>query len=213
MTLLRDLPEGLRLVADETPDAPIEAVEWLDADGDQVRLHFEDGSTRTASGLHEVEVSADTAVPREPITWAPPTSEERVGDAWDAYIAGDQDAVTALLEGIDEVAFTGDYNLWSSIESGLVLRAIVLEQRGQTDESATTRARLNVESRATDPKLARKVLQRRFSHDLPEHPELRLRESARRWARAGAAGVDGEPYLRTHLDTLAELRAGSAASD
>lgn len=206
MTFLRDLPEGVRIVDEGTPDAPIETVEWLDEEGTQVRVIFQDGSFRTGAGAQEMSLSGSAATPVRRTAWAPKRWDERVEEAWATYIAGDEEAALSELDGVQEIEFTGNYNTWTFVEMGLVLRALIVERQGDHRQASLLKARLDVEDRAAHPAIARKVLLRRFTEALPDQDYERLRETARRWARANSAGVDGTEYLTAHDAALAEIR-------
>lgn len=221
MVLLRDFPEGCRIDDPGTPDSVVYSVDWFDEDGAEVRLVFEDGSVRNGDGAQELvwpgqgarEVpdenpAAVAAVPvSPPLVWGPPRWDERVDDAWDTYVAGDAAAAVAAIADVGEVEFVGDSDVWSFVESGLALSALILDGRGESERSAALRARLDVEDRAKNPALARKVLLRGLGEELPDEPYFRLRETARRWARAEVAGLDRAELLRAHAEALSMLRA------
>lgn len=206
MMLLRDIPEGTRIVSPGTPDAVVEGVAWFDDEGEEVRVFFGDGTVRNGSGRQEIALDGGVATVVSTLRWGPPRWDERTDDAWDAYIAGDETAVFDILAGVDEIEFSGDYDVWTFVESGLILEALILDRRGQHAESAALRARLDVEERSKHPQIARDVLVRIFGEELPDDPRARLKESARRWARAGAVGRDGAGFLSIHEETLGDIR-------
>jgi hypothetical protein len=206
MTLLRDLPEGVRIVDEGTPGAPIDTVDWLDEQGTHVRLVFHDGSIRTGDGNQEVSLSGSTATPARKMVWHPPRWHELAEEAWTSYIAGNEEAALSKLNGFEEVEFTGNYDTWTFVEMSLVLRALIVDRQGQHQQASLLKDLLNVEDRAAHPAIARKVMLRGFAQALPDEPYARLRETARRWARADHAGLDGTEYLAAHDAALAEIR-------
>jgi hypothetical protein len=199
----------------------VDSVDWFDEDGAEVRLTFEDGSVRNGAGTQAVvwpeqdsrqvsngNLPAAPAVPASPpLVWGPPRWDERVDEAWDTYIAGDEAAALAAIGGIDRVEFVGDYDVWTFVESGLALSALILDGLGEVERSAALRARLDVEARSKNPALARTVLLRGLREELPVESYSRLRETARRWARAEVAELDRAEVLCAHAAALSKLRA------
>lgn len=207
LSLLRDLPEGSRLRDSGVPDLRVEAVRWIDAQGERVRIIFDDGSMREGSGLQTLSLADGVATPENPpLTWDAPSWGARVDEAWQAYILADADAAARLLDGVDAVEFTGDYDAWTPVESGVVLLAMLRDDAGDSAAVERLTRRLDVEDRAAYPKAARKVLLRRFDEELPGDPVARIRELARRWARAESCGLDGAEDRLAQKAVLAELR-------
>ncbi|RMI13812.1 hypothetical protein [Cellulomonas triticagri] len=85
-------------------------------------------------------------------------------------------------------------------------RARLAQHDGDPDLVRHLGARLDVEARSAHPKVAQRVLLRRFDEDLPDDPADRVRESARRWARAEAGGIDADAMLAEHHAALVALR-------
>lgn len=185
---------------------PIDTVDWLDAEGIHVRFIFQDGSIRTGHGNQEVFLSGSTATPARQMVWDPQRWHELAEEAWTSYIAGNEEAALSKLNGFEEVEFTGNYDTWTFVELGLVLRALIVDRQGEHQQASRLKDMLNVEDRAAHPAIARKVMLRGFAKPLPDRPYDRLRETARRWARADNANLDGAGYLAAHDAALAEIR-------
>ncbi len=208
--LLRDVPEGAVVLDDGLTDAPVSGVDWLDPRGGTVDLRLADGTVRTGPGSVLLRpVDGDRLAPvGGPVPWLPPRWDARAAGAWTAYVAGDLDAARAAVAGVERVEFTGDYDAWTPVESALVLRALLAHHDGDPALVADLGALLDVEARSAHPAIARRVLLRRFAEDLPEDPADRLRESARRWARASVGGIDADTMLAEHRAALDAVRGG-----